>query len=208
MEKKVREINFEQGVLPQYRRLDYVFQRIIQIQAAAAANNLRPRKFYRFLDENGGTFINPVRMQSSILKRQYADPVNIHLFIEVGSLEKPKQRTLVEEQISHTVRIDIAEGIRLGQVFQIKDADEDFPYYFYLPKAGDIYEWDDRLFEIDDMKPERYYTPLERFVRWEGSAKLFRTDSSDPNRPLNSSRELPRVSRHNEWTTDGQSNSV
>lgn len=120
--------------------------------------------------------------ESSINERKYDTPTPVWIFPAHSGPGKPLKDVGVVNEITHTFKIDMAEAIRLGELFEV--ADDGLNFHFYLPRPGDVYQWNQSLFEVSEVKPVQYYQPLDRFVVWEGHADLLRLDSTDPNVPI------------------------
>jgi hypothetical protein len=146
--------------------------------------------FWRFLHDKSG--YEEIYREVGIVDRKFADPIPILMHIDYGQMQKPLERFGVDVKMEHQPVIDLAECVRLGEVLKVEDPKFDF--YFYLPKSGDVYQWNGSLYEIKDMKPEIFYIPLHRYIVWKGEAGLLRYDSSSPSYPikaLDTNPELP-----------------
>jgi hypothetical protein len=159
-----------------------------------SARRMLPIWFWRFEIEKSGQ--ESVFRSSGYSKRKYSSPIAIYLALDVGSAKKPLEKSGVEDVIEHSIRIDLGECIRLGEVFKMHDAKLDFS--FYLPIPGDIYQWNNTLYEIHELAPDRYYAPVERYVTWKGDATQLRVDSVGTGTPL-SPMEYPIKGEHPLW---------
>ena len=171
-------------ILPKRYENKGLFNLILQSQIASAQWGTHTRHFWRYRLDLSQPGVIP--RETSLLHRKYDSPIGILLSVEEQTADKPLTPVGTAQQIDNQIRIDLAECIRLGEIFKTKDGDESFPHYFYLPKSGDVYQWRGSLYEIQDVVPDTkdFYEPLQIFLVWTGDAKQFITDSSDPNLPL------------------------
>ena len=159
-------------------RDDNVLYNLIRIQSVAGRRNLTPVHFWRYNAEKidyDSTYREPK-------KKTYYDPVTALLFIGHGAPVKKLERSGVEDEFDHEFKIDLAEAIRLGELFGTDDPDLEFK--FFLPGPNDLYQWNDSLYEVQDVKASDFYKLVDRFVVWTGEAKLHRGDSASPPEPL------------------------
>lgn len=186
--RKLNELFSNRG-LPWKYRTDYILEYIIKTQISSAKRNITPLHFWRFLKDQSG--MESVYRDSNYMKRKYAESTSIYIAIKESSTNKALTRVAVEEEIDHDFKIDLGECIRLGEYFEEKDSK--LPFYFYLPRSGDIYQWNNTLYEISDTAPETYYTPLERYIVWKGVSTQLHSDSVSPMTPLVPKEELIRI---------------
>ena len=188
--RKLSEL-FEHDAAPWRYRNDHLLEHLIRTQLHAARRNITPKHFFRFRKDISGT--TSVFRETSALKKVYDDPVPVYIHINHTKPTKPLTPAAAEDQVDHTPRIDFAECVRLGEIFGVKDPK--LPFHFYLPGSNDVYQWNFSLYTIGDVTgaPNGYYEVLQRFVVWEGGAKLLRGDSTDPLRPLAVQPEDPEV---------------
>lgn len=123
------------------------------------------------------------------LKKMYHDPVASFLNFSAGTLGKSLKRTMADVTWPSTIKIDFAECIRLGELFDVDDPG--LPYKFYIPCSGDVVQRNNSLFVVEDMAAADYYAPVERHVTWQGPVVLLRGDSADPLRPVKRQPENP-----------------
>jgi hypothetical protein len=168
---------------------DHLLGLILRTQAAAAKRNLNPVWFWRYSKEKSGS--TPVYRETGQLKKVYDAPVPAFLFIKAPNIKKDLTKPMVDEQAEAGISIDLAECIRLGEIYKVMDSALDF--HFYMPASGDVYQWNFSLFEIEETKPLQFFEPVQRFIVWEGQAKLLRSDSTDPNRPIKVLPSDPKI---------------
>ncbi len=188
--KKLVDI-FTSSAVPWRYRNDHLIEHIIRTQLHAARRNITPKHFWRFRKDISG--VVPVFRETATLKKKFDTPVPSFLHIVHEKPKKELTPAAVDEGVNHTFRIDIAECIRLGELFNVDDPK--LPFQFYLPRSGDVYQWNFSLYSIGDTTGagNGYYEPLQRFIVWEGEAKLLRGDSTDPERPLAVLKSDPHV---------------
>jgi len=179
------------GTTPWRYRADSLLEHVIRTQHTASKRNTTPRHFWRFRGDNSG--VVEVFRETSALKKRYDAPVSVLFHVNYGAPSKPLKSTLVDEQHNPSFRVDLAECIRLGEIFGV--VDELLGFYFYLPKSDDLFQWNYSIYKIGDIRGagNGYYEPIQRFVVWEGSAALLRGDSTDPTRPMSAQIPAPLV---------------
>lgn len=190
--KKLSDL-FSMDSPPWRYRNDHLLSHVIRTQLYGGRRNITPKHFWRFRKDKSG--VVPVFRETSALKKIFDDPIGIIFHASHGKPTKKLQPAMVEEGVDHTFRIDLAECIRLGELYG--DQDPKFDYHFYVPRSNDVYQWNGSLYEISDITGagNGYYEPLQRFIVWEGAAKLLHGDSTDPERPLTTLDYDPEVSQ-------------
>ena len=182
---------FSQQAAPWRYRNDSLFEHIVRTQAHAARRNITPKHFFRFRKDRSG--VTSFLRETAQLKKQFDAPIPAYLYVRHNKPEKPLKPTGVDDQVGHEFRVDIAECIRLGELFG--EVDDVLNFHFYLPRAGDVYQWNYSLYTIEEVTGagDGYYEPLQRFIVWSGAAKLLRGDSTDPNRPAEVQGSDPEI---------------
>lgn len=173
--KKLEHVMKQHGEVQYYRR-NSMLEHVIRSQKKAAERKIRPRHFYRFLPEQS----NPaaVQRETSTINRKYAEPTVIRLGINQDEASVPMDSRGKQTLIGVDIVVDLAECIALGEHFGIIDVTEDFPYHFYLPKSGDVFQWNRSLYRITDISPKRYYEPVSLYITWEGRAEQLTGDAN------------------------------
>lgn len=179
---------FKYSGIPWRYRSEYLLQHLLRVQVHNARRNITPKHFWRYR----GSGNVPVFREGPTLKKQYFSPIGAFLWLS-HSPGKEMTAAMVESQDDQTITVDLAECIRLGEHFDIDDPK--LEYQFYLPRAGDIYQWNFSLYQISDIAPKSagWYEPLQRYVVWEGKANLLRTDSADVARPVTPLSDEPTI---------------
>jgi len=154
-------------------RADHMLTHVIRLQSSAALR-LTPVFFWRYLA--GEAAVDPVYREPT--KRKYADPIVALFHLGHGAAVKKLETTGTEDEVVHNFRVDLAETIRLGEIFETEDAE--LGYHFYLPAPNDLYQWNDSIYEIADAAAADHYKLVDRFVTWAGKADLYRSDSTNP----------------------------
>lgn len=188
-QKRVLKDLFFQPTNTWQRRVDFQLDHVIRMQSTAAPGNLTAVHFWRYLVDESD--VHETYRESPIEVRKYAEPVTALFQVMHTVPKKPLKKTVVDNEISQTIDIDLAECIRLGELFGTEDEGLDF--HFYLPKASDVFQWNGSLFEISEVSASRYYKLLQRFIVWQGAAELLRTDSTDPTVPITVLAEKPEL---------------
>lgn len=168
---------------------NHLLKHMIRLQATAGRRNLDALHYWRYKPEHS----NISEVYREPLERVYHDPVTLFAYVQHGVLTKKLTKTGVEYDFDHEIRIDLAEAIRLGELF--KETTAGLEYYFALPRSNDLYQWDSTLYEIGDTKPNQYYRLVKRYVTWTTTANIFRDDSTNLKKPL---PENPKV-EHPVW---------
>lgn len=180
---------YTHSVHPWKYRTNAVLDHVIRTQHDAACRNITPLWFWRLdLEESG---ITSVFRETGHLKKRYQGPISSFMVFHQGTPGKPLTRTLVDNELPSTVKIDFAECIRLGEIFKVSDPG--LPYRFYVPRASDVVQWNNSLFVIGDITADKFYAPVDRYVTWQGPVTLLRGDSTDPLRPLERQPENPTL---------------
>jgi len=196
MNRQLSEVFLQPGRV-QRRRYDRVLEHVLRAQSMAAANNITPVHFWRYKKEESP--VNSTKRVSNRLTRKYNEPVAALFYIEQTTPAKLRALYGVEEKVDHTITIDLAEAIRLGELFGTEDRGRSkLDFAFYLPRPDDLYQWNKSIYEISDVRPHKYYTPLSRHIVWYGMANLLRGDSTDPRNPIQILEEEPEV-EHPPW---------
>lgn len=170
-------------------RTDSMLEHVIRTQHDAARRQSSPLWFWRFNKDKSG--VTSVFRETGHLKKKYHAPIAAFIKFSAGTLQKPLKRTMVDVELPSTVKIDFAECIRLGELFDIEDPG--LPYKFYIPRPDDVIQRNNSLFVIEDMAAADYYSPVGRYVTWAGSVILLRGDSADPLRPVERQPEKPQL---------------
>jgi len=161
--------------VPAYRS-SHVIDLVIRTQAAAAMRNLRPLHFWRYKIEESD--YNETYRETSEEGRKYSDPIPIYMYAANGPIKSELTKPAVTEDNALDLTIDLAECIRLGEIFDTDDINLDFK--FYLPIEGDVFQWDKTLYEISGVNAKRFYEPVRRFIKWKAQAGVFNRDSTAP----------------------------
>lgn len=165
-----------------YYRSDRLLAFLLMQQRSAAIRNIRPRHFWRFRKDLSNP--NPVLRESTNLHRKYDIRTIFYPLIKHSDPTRPIDNRGVHTEIQIDFNIDLAEGVRLGEQFKIVDSDREFPFKFYLVKSGDLFQWNRSIYEVDEVKPQFFYEPLQRWVIWNGQAKLIKSDAHNPLIPI------------------------
>ena len=178
---------------PHFPRTSHLLRHIVLIQSQKAYGRIHPKPFWRFNRQESG--FNETLRETIQVDRKY-EQTYFFANIDAGPQEKPLELYGEDERNEHTVKIDLAECIRLGEIFNKKVPNLDF--HFYLPDSGDVYQWNQSLYEIHTVTEHQqgYHESLERYILWEITASLYRSESIDPeNTPLAviPREEIPRV---------------
>lgn len=179
---------------PWFARTDQLLEHVLRTQSTAAARNIPLVPFFRFLSDKSA--YSEIHREAQTTEKLFADPVASHIYVDNGPKSKPLEKYSVDVRQDHNIAVDLAECIRLGETFGT--IDKDFDFHFYLPKAGDVYQWDNSLFRIRELKPENYYVLLQRYIVWKGESEMYRTDVADPIKPVKSIEDIPYL-EHPIW---------
>jgi hypothetical protein len=151
---------------------------VIQVQLGAARSKITPKYFWRFKRDTAN--VEPVTRESQGQFRRFDDPVPAYIFVNHRAKEKELDYRGVEDEIPVEFSIDLAECIRLGELYDTTDPGiTDFR--FYLPQAADVFQWDSSLYEINDITTPQdgFYEPVQRVIKWQGTATLLKEDSAN-----------------------------
>jgi len=169
---------FEKAPAVWQPRNDHLLSHVIRMQIANAMRNFMPTFLWRYRGDKSS--VNNVYREAT--KRVYDPPVVALLHIINSAPNKILTKAMVEDEISHEIKVDLGEAIRLGEIYDTYD--EELGYHFYVPGASDLFQWNKGIYEISDSVAEQYYKLVNRHVVWAGKAKLYKSSSVDPVTPL------------------------
>ncbi len=154
---------------------------LLRRQAVNDHRNIRPVWLFVFNVEESP--FDKTYMQTPKVLRKFLDPIPAYFYIEMTD-ETEVVEPGVDHGMTHECSVSRAETFRLAEVLsEVKDFLWAEAQYF--PRAQDVYQWRNDLFEFQDRAmPSRYWGTSQLEVVYNAPATKMPLDSNAPIKPI------------------------
>lgn len=176
----------------------------LRVQRHNDIRNIPPLWFWRFdVDDSPES----PKMETEYVDRVFFDPIGVHLFIRPTE-EKGPTKTLTDEDYDVEVNISLAEMLRIGVHFAplSEIAAESEEGYALL--AGDIFQFDGQLFQINERAKPRddaFLGPTRFSLVYRTTANSVHQDTTEWQAPVEARTDEPVL---DDWPKEMRADAV